>query len=1029
MRALVETCLRQRWVVIALSLLFSMLGVRTLDQASYDAFPEFAPPRVEVQTEAPGLSSEEVEALVTMPIEAALGGMPKLAQLRSKSVLGLSSVVALFEPGTDLMQARTLVQERLARAATQLPAVARTPVMLSPLSSTSRILKIGMWSATRSQLELTDLSRWTVRPRLMAIPGVANVAIWGERDRQIQVRVDPERLNAHGIGVDRVIAATRNAVMPRAGGFVDGPTQRLPVIHSALVHNAQQLAQVPLIIPGRTALTLGDVTEVVEDHPAAIGEGLVTQGTGLLLIVEKHPQGNTLDITRRIDEALTALAPALPDVEIDATIFRPAGFIERALHNLAEAMGIGCALVIVVLFLFLWDVRTAIISVVAIPLSLFAAAVVLTAFGRTIDTMVIAGLVIALGEVVDDAIIDVENIHRRLRLDREQGRTSPAQVLATVLDASLEVRSAIVYASLIVVLVFVPVLMLDGVAGEFFRPLALAYGLAVVASTLVALTITPALCLVLLPGALGAERRSPIARLVTRHYAQVVERVLSHPRAILFSVVLAIVASGLGFASLREEFLPSFQENDFLMHWIARPGTSLEAVQRSANLARKELLTVPGVRNLGAHIGRAEVADEVVGPNFAELWVSVDPKVDLPITLDRVRAVVDGYPGVYRDVQTYLQERIREVLSGGSGAMVVRLYGPNLSALREHATLLAEEVERIPGVSHARPESQVLVPQIEVAPNLARCAALGVDPSVVQARASMLVQGERVGQLVRGQQPIDVVVWGVERVRTDVHALVDLAIPLDDRTLVRLSDVADVRIAPMQNTIAHDAGSRKLDVVIDLDPNADLGAVASAVETRLAAHALPPGHHGQMLGEHLARTRARSRLLFACLLAMLGVALVLLADFRSARLTMLVLASLPFALVGAILAVVLSGGAVSLGTLVGLVTVIGIAARNGIMMISHFRHLETEEQVPFGAELVTRGAMERLVPIVMTALATGLALLPLIARGNAPGHELEHPMAVAILGGIVSSTLLNLIVMPVLYLRYGKAGVSTRPRR
>jgi CzcA family heavy metal efflux pump len=1022
MRALVETCLQQRWVVIGLALLFVLLGVEGVRTATFDAFPEFAPPRVEVQTEAPGLSSEEVEALITTPLESALSGLPGLAQLRSKSVLGLSSVVLLFDRNQNLMQARTWVQERLARAAAQLPAIARPPVMLAPLSSTSRILKLGMSSKTLSQLALTDLARWTVRPRLLAIPGVANVAIWGERDRQLQVRVDPERLAAHGIGLERVLNASRAAVSARAGGFVDGPTQRLPVIHVPLVRDARELAQVPLTTPGTAsaALTLGDVSEVVEDHPAPIGEALVTSGAGLLLIVEKQPEGNTLEITRRIDAALATLGPGLGDVQIDPTIFRPASFIERALANLSQAMGLGCALVIAILFLFLWDVRTAIVSVAAIPLSLFAASAVLRALGHSIDTMVIAGLVIALGEVVDDAIIDVENIHRRLRLEQGAG-ASARGTLEIVLEASLEVRSAIVYASLIVVLVFVPVLLLEGVAGAFFRPLALAYGLAVLASTLVALTLTPALALVLLPRQGAHAERSPLARVLARGYGRLVAAALGRPRAVIAAAVFALAVSLLGFVSLREQFLPSFQENDFLMHWIARPGTSLEAVRRSADLARAELLQVPGVRNFGAHIGRAEVADEVVGPNFAELWISVDPDTDLSQALTRVRAVVDGYPGVYRDVQTYLQERVREVLSGGSGAIVVRLYGSDLGALREHAGALAKTIEQLPGVSHARPESQVLVPQIEVRPSLERCAALGIDPGLVRARASTLVQGERVGQIVRGQQPLDVVVWGSERVRADLASLRDLAIAIDDRNLVRLADVADVRIAPMQNTIAHDAGSRKMDVVVDLTTAADLAVVAKQIAARVSDLKLPIGHHAELLGEHQAQTKARGRLMFATLLALIGIGLVLLADFRSARLALLVLASLPFALIGGVLAAVITGGVVSLGTLVGLVTVIGIAARNGIMLISHFRHLEQAEQVPFGPELVLRGAAERLVPIAMTALATSLALLPLVLRGNAPGHEIEYPMAVVIMGGIVSSTVLNLLVMPVLYLRFGRA--------
>lgn len=1026
MRSFVRQCLRQRWLVIGLALLFVPLAIRGLGSARFDAFPEFAPPRVEIQTEAPGLSSEEVEALVTTPLEAALAGTPGMTAIRSKSVLGLSSIVMLFPMGTDVMQARTLVQERVTRAAPGLPSIATVPVLLSPLSSTSRILKIGVWSKTRSQTELSDLARWRVRPALMSVPGVANVAVWGEQRRRLEVRVDADRLVAQQVDLGKLVNLTREALAPRPGGLVDLPTTRLPVVQTAMVRDADDLAQLPLSTLGRGTVTLGDVAEVQESHAVAIGDALVTQGSGVLLIVEKQLGASTLDVTRGVDQALARLAQGLPDVELDAAIFRPASFIERALTNLAHAMGIGCLFVIAVLFVFLWNARTALISVVAIPLSLLSAAFVLTLLGRTIDTMVIAGLVIALGEVVDDAIIDIENIHRRLRELPEAPDFRRA--LRVVLDASLEVRSSIVFASAIVLLVFVPILFLEGVAGEFFRPLALAYGLAILASTVTAITITPVLALVLLPRTREQERPSPLAHRLLRAYEPLLRRTMAHPKRLFGATVALLAFTALLGTTLREEFLPHFAENDFLMHWVARPGTSLEAVVRGANRARAELLSVPGVRNFGAHIGRAEVADEVVGPNFAELWISVDPTADLSAVARRVNEVVDGYPGVFRDVQTYLQERMREVLSGGGGAVVVRLRGPDLDALRASAGELAHVLESTPGIAHARPEAQVLVPQIQIRVDAARCAAFGIEPGLVRARAATLLAGERAGQLVRGLQPIDVVVWGNEASRADVAGVRDLGIAVDGRVLTRLGDVADIAIVPVPNTIAHDATTRKLDVLIDLAPGSDLSQVSAAVASRVGALTLPVGHHAEILGEGAARKEAGTRLLGAAALALIGIFLVLLADFRSARVALLVFGGLPFALVGGVLAAAV-GGVVSLGTLIGLIAVIGIAARNGIMLVSHFRHLELEEGVPFGPELVVRGACERLAPILMTALATGLALVPVVVSGQAAGHEIEHPMAVVILGGLASSTVLTLLVTPALYAHYSggtNAGAGRR---
>lgn len=1012
MRAFVHHCLRQRAIVVGISVLFVGLAVHGLGNARFDAFPEFAPPRVEIQTEAPGLSSEEVEALVTAPLEAALAGTPGITAVRSRSVLGLSSIVLLFPSGTDLLEVRTLVQERVTRAGPGLPAVARPPVLLSPLSSTSRIMKIGMWSATLSQVELSDVARWRVRPALLSVPGVANVAVWGERRRRFEISVDPDRLVANGVDMSRLVAASRDALAPRAGGFVDFPTTRLPVVHKAMVSDADDLARIPLSTIGRGTLTIGDVADVRESHAVPIGDALVTQGGGVLLVVEKQPGSSTLDVTTGVERALERLRPGLSGVEVDPTIFRPAGFIERALGNLGQAMGIGCAFVVAVLFLFLWNVRTAIVSVLAIPFSLLAAAFVLTALGRNIDTMVIAGLVIALGEVVDDAIIDVENIHRRLRALPTTPDLSTA--LRVVLEASLEVRSAIVFASLVVLLVFVPILFLDGVAGEFFRPLALAYGLAILASTVTALTITPVLALLLLRRSPAAERPSPIALALVRAYEPVLRYILDRPRTLIAGTLGLLATTAALGSTLSEEFLPRFAENDFLMHWVAKPGTSLQAVSRSANLARVELLQVPGVRNFGAHIGRAEVADEVVGPNFAELWISVDPDADLAATSERVREVVEGYPGVFRDVQTYLQERMREVLSGGGGAIVVRLHGDDIDALRPVAASLAEDMAAMEGISHARPEAQVLVPQIQIRVDAERCAGFGIEPGVVRTRAATLLAGETVGQVMRGLQPIDVVVWGTEASRADVASVRDLGIAVDGRVTTRLGDVAEVEIVPVSNAIVHEGTTRKLDVLLDLVPGADLSRVGAAVEARVAGLRLPPGHHAEILGEGAARSAARARLLRVTGLAVAGIFFVLLADFRSARLALMVFGGLPFALVGGVLAAAI-GGTVSLGTLIGLVAVIGIAARNGIMLVSHFRHLEQEEGVPFGTDLVVRGARERLVPILMTAMATGLALVPVVVGGQTAGHEIEHPMAVVILGGLCSSTILTLLVTPPVY--------------
>ena len=1018
MRWLIATALRQRVAVVAVTLLLLIVGVWTVRDAPLDVFPEFAPPQVEIQTEAPGLSTEEVESLVSVPLENALNGTPYVSTVRSKSVLGLSSVVLLFATGTDLFVARQFVAERLARVAPQLPAVARPPVMLSPHSSLARVLKVGLTSDSLSLTDLSMLARWTIRPRLMAVPGVANVAIWGERPRQLQVLVDPDRLRAHGVTLEAVQRAAGDAVVLQAGGFIDTPQQRLAVAQRSRGVDAATLARAPIPRPGYSILTLGDVAEVRDGNPPLIGDAVINSRDGLLLIVEKQPWGNTLDVTRGVDRALTALAPAMRGVTVDATIFRPATFIEMALANLSRALLVGCVLVVLVLVLFLRDWRSALISLTAIPLSLVAAAVAMRYRGGTLDTMVLAGLVIALGEVVDDAIIDVENIVRRLRENRTLAAPRPA--LTVVLDASLEVRSAVVYASVIVALMFIPVFFLGGLAGSFFRPLAQAYVFAILASLLVALVVTPALSLMLLPGSVDRHGDTPLARRLKAWYAATLPRLLDRPRPVSVAVITLFVAAIITLPLLGQEFLPKFKEYDFLMHWVEKPGTSLEAMKRVTVLAAKDLMAIPGVRNFGAHIGRAEVADEVVGPNFTELWISIDPKVPYDETVAQVQRTVDQYPGLYRDLLTYLRERVKEVLTGASASIVVRVYGDDLDTLRAVTAKVGTAVGAVQGLADLKVQPLVMVPQLEVDVRSEALAQHGLTAGDVRRQVATLVRGTKVGEVYERQKIYDVTVWGTPAIRSDPGALRRLVLATPGGGAIPLRDVADVRVVPAPNEITREGSSRRLDVTANV-AGSDLAGATRAVEGAVAAVPMPVGFHAEVLGEWAAQRTASRRLFLLGALALMCILLVLYADFGSMRTTALVVASFPLALIGGVAAAVIGGGVLSLGSLVGFVTVIGIAARNGIMLVSHFRHLELQEGEPFGRSLVVRGAEERLIPILMTASVTALALAPLIVGGNRPGHEIEYPMAVIILGGLVSSTLLNLFVMPGFYLRYGKA--------
>ena len=1016
---IVRAALTHRAIVLFATLGLVLIGLATSRDAPLDVFPEFAPPRIEIQTEAPGLSTEAVERLVSVPIEAALSNVADLDTLRSKSVLGLSAVTLLFPSGTDIDAARQQVQERLGQLAGQLPAAARTPVMLASLSSTSRVMKIGISSDTIDRMALSQLVRWTIRPRLMTVPGVANIAVWGQRDRQLQVLAEPERLQSAGITLNELRGATTDALVVGSGGFIDSANQRLAVQQRSTVQNRDDLDTALVKTVNGAGIQIGDVATVVEGVAPPIGSAVIDDRLGLMLIVEKQPGSNTLALTHEVEAAIDALRPGLDDIDIDTTIFRPATFIERAIDNLTHALLLGCVLVALILFLFTRDWRQALISLCAIPLSLLAAVVVLLACGATLNTMVIAGLVIALGEVVDDAVIDVENIARRLRLN--QAAETPRPVFDVVLRASLEVRSSVVFASLIVMLVFVPVLFMQGVSGAFFQPLALAYVLAIAASLLVALIITPAMCLVLLPGApAGAVGETRLAAGIKRLYWRGLGPLVVRPRLAVLSLLVGLMASGIGYAGFKQALLPDFHETDFLMHWVEKPATSIEAMERITLRVSDELRDVAGVRNFGAHIGRAEAADEVVGPNFTELWISLADTADYDASVARIKQVIHGYPGLFRDVLTYLRERIKEVLSGTGASIVVRVFGPNQAQLRDTAQAVRGALGDINGVTDLHVEQQVQVPQVQIQPKPAALALVGLTAGALQQQVQTLIAGQRVGQVFEDQTPFDVTLWSPATLRRDPQALSALLIQNPAGPAVRLGDIANVYVAPAPNAIQRENSQRRIDISMNIT-GADLENTAQAIERAVADLAFPRGYHPEILGEYAALKDARGRLAGIGALCLIAIIWLVWLAFRSYRMTLLVTASLPFALVGGVAIVALTGGALSLGSLVGFVAVIGIAARNGIMLLSHAEYLRCVEQMPFGVDLVRRAAAERVIPILMTALCAALALLPLVIRGDVPGHEIEHPMALVILGGLVSSTLLNLFLLPALYLRYAVA--------
>jgi CzcA family heavy metal efflux pump len=1025
MRWIVETSLKLRLVVATLAALLMVFGFMRLRKTPVDALPEFSRPHVEIQIEALGLSAPEVEALITTPLEAdMLNGTPWAKEIRSVSIPGLASVVLVFEKGTEIMRARQMVQERVTTVFA-LPKVSKQFTMINPLSSTARVMEIGLTSSKLSLIEMSVLARWTIQPRLLGVPGVANVSIWGRRERQLQVQVDPERLRAENVTLQQIIKTAGNSLWasplsfleastPGTGGWVETPNQRLGIRHLSPIRTAADLAKVP--VEDSPSKRLGDVVTVVEDHQPLIGDAIVKDAPALMLVVEKFPWANTREVTEEIEKALAAMRPGLSGVDLDSSLFRPATFIELALANLVRSLLIGGILVAGALLAFLFNWRTALISTAAILVSVLAAWGVLYARGVTINLMILAGLVIALAAIIDDAIADAENIARRRREHQHQG--GDRSVGRIFLEASLEMRTPLLYATAIMVLAVVPTFFLEGVSGAFVQPLAAAYILALVASMVTALTVTPALSLILLRNAPPVEK-SPALSWVRRRFDGILSRTLPAARAVCV-IALAIAVTVVGVLPLlrQESLLPKFKETDLLVRWEGGTSASHQAMSRVTALVSRELRSIPGVRNVSAGMGRAIMSDKWTNINSGEVWVSVDPQADYGATLAAVKKVVAGYPGLSSEVLTYLQVKAREELSGTGESLVVGVYGSDLKVLREKADEVQKALSRIAGVSESKVQYPEEMLTVEIEVNLDKAKRHGLKPGEIRRAASALVSGIEVGNLFDEQKVFDVIVWGTPETRHSVSSVQELLIDTPGRGHVRLKEVADVRIVSAATAIHRHGAARRMDVTAAVHRR-DLAAVAGDVEREIKAIGFPLEYRAELLGEYAERLAAQRRVLTFAIAAAILILLIVQAFFRSWRLAMVVLAAAPMALVGGMLAAFLTGGLLSLGSMIGFLALSGIAVRNAFTLIGRYRYLEQHEGEKFGAELIRRGTQERLPPILISALTTGLALVPFVLFGDIAGLEILRPMALVLLSGLVTTTVFTLVVAPAVYLLFG----------
>jgi Cu/Ag efflux pump CusA len=1029
-RSIVGMSLRFRLLMVALAAGLLAVGAAQLREMPVDVLPEFAPTTVEIQTEALGLSANEVEQLITVPIEQdLLVGVAFLDDIRSQSVAGLSRILLVFEPGTELFTARQVVAERLTQAHA-LPHVSKPPQMLQPLSSTNRVMMVGLASKDVSPIEMSVQARWTIAPRLTGVPGVANVSIWGQRDRQLQVQVDPERLRDKNVSLLQVLETAGNALWvspltfveastPGTGGFIDTPNQRLGVQHLLPISTPEDLAQVRL--QESKNLTLGDVSTVVEDHQPLIGDAVVGGGgDGLLFMIEKLPEANTLAVTRGVEDAIREMSPGFTGLEFDTSVYRPASYIEHAGDNIRMALLIAAGLLLLALTALFMRWRAVLVAFVAIAVSLVSAALVVWALGETMNLIVLAGLVAALALVIDDAIVDVDAISRRLRRERAEG--SDKSTADIILESTLHLRSSAFYAGLIMVLAALPVVFLDGVAGAFFPSIVIAFLAALGTSMVVALLLTPALYLLLLPNGQRERGDSAVMRWLRGGYERLISRSIGRPATAYAVAGGLVIAAFATVPFLDQSLLPKIKETELLVRWDAAPGTSLPEMKRITSRATGELRAVDGVRNVGAHVGRAVTADQVVGVNSGEIWVSIDPKADYDRTLRNVQGVVAGYPGMSQDVRPFSSERVDEVLSGNEDDVVVRLYGEDLQVLGTKAREVRKALAGVDGLANERVQFHTNEPTLVIEPDLAASQANGIKPGDIRRAAATLLSGIAVGSLFEEQKVFDVVVWGTPDTRSSVSSIKQLLIDTPEGGHVRLGDVADVRIAPNPSVIRRQGVSRYVDVTAHVDSRGGLfkywamGSATKDVEKALENVKFPLEFHAEVLATD---RQPLGRFFAIALAAAIGIFLLLQAAFGSWRLGAATFVAVPVALTGGLLAALIGGGTLSFGSYAGLLAVLGLTARNGMALMSHYRRLEQDEGMAFGPDLVVRGARERFPAMVSSAIAVAIVVIPAIVAGPIAGFEVIQPLAIVVLGGLVTSLFMNLFVAPAVYLRYG----------
>lgn len=1010
---LIEWSINRRFIVIVMAVFWTGVGIYLANSSNVDVFPEFAPPQVIVQSEAPGMVAEEVETLVTLPLEVSLNGMPGLTHLRSASLVGVSTVTAVFSYGTDIYRARQLVNERLQIAVPNLPQGIGSPTVLPAMPAIGDILKIGIVSEKISPMQLRTLADWDIRNRILAVPGVARVLIIGGEKREFQVLVNPIKLQTYQVTLDEVERAVQDSNAVSAGGFIVTPDQQLSVQGQGRTKDIREIAKSVVAVRQGVPVLLEHVA-TIEIKPAfKIGDTVINGRNGVYVYVTKQPGVNTIQLTEKVEQAISELRQSLPkDIQF-IYVFRQADFIQKSVSSVLLAIGQGGVLVVIVLLVFLLNWRSSIISLTAIPLSILTAVLAIKFLGGSINTMTLGGLAIAVGEVVDDAIIDVENVYRRLRENRVSD--DPKPVYLVIYEACVEVRSSVVYATFIVGLVFLPIFLLQGVEGQIFAPLGQSYIIAILASLFVALTVTPAMCMYFLSNNKVIPKGEPwtVVR-IQKIYARVLNRVMEKPRTVLVSaVVLFVLSLGL-LPFMGQAFLPHFRENSLIITTIGRAGQSLEATTRIGASLEKNLLKHEDVAAVAQWAGRAELDDMSGGSNFSEFDVHLkDSNESLERILDEIREHLEEIPGVVSDVGSFISHRIDEVLSGGTRAgIAIKIFGPNLSVLRQLGDKVSAELKQVPGAVDVRAEPQVLVPRISIRINRDKAARYGITAKHLINDVEAAFHGRVTSQVLEGQRLFPLRVWLDEPYRHNLDLLQKLLIDAPTGARVPIGEIADIELVEGPNVIVREDVGRRM-VVQANTSGRDVVGVVEETRKRLAKNVvIPAGYYLVYSGQYAAQKEASQTLLWSSVLTFVGILLLLNQALGSWKLTAVVASNLPLAAIGGLLAVALTGNVMSIGTLIGFISLFGISNRNTILLASHINDL-LHQGLPF-EEAIFRGCMHRVSPVLMTALTAALGMLPL-AVGTGAGSELEQPLAIVIVGGMFTSTALTLIVVPALF--------------